>query len=207
MRDVRDQLDLTVNWKFFSLEEINLREGKKHPWERDWSYGWSMMRIGVILRRLDMDLLDQWYAVAGKALHVDGNRPHNPEVAKHLLEQIGADPEIVEESIADPTTHDEIKAEHDRVVETGGFGVPTLFFPDGQAFFGPVLLDPPMGDAALRLWNGVTAWLSSHICMRCKDRNKRPTSRLFTTPFKPYLEARDWVSINRGKVVGFEPDS
>ena len=129
MRDVRDQLDLTVNWKFFSLEEINLREGKKHPWERDWSYGWSMMRIGVILRRLDMDLLDQWYAVAGKALHVDGHRPHNPEVAKHLLEQIGADPEIVEESIADPTTHDEIKAEHDRVVETGGFGVPPLFFP------------------------------------------------------------------------------
>jgi len=29
MRDVRDQLDLKVNWKFFSLEEINLREGKK----------------------------------------------------------------------------------------------------------------------------------------------------------------------------------
>ncbi|MDG2022863.1 MAG: DsbA family protein, partial [Actinomycetota bacterium] len=39
MRDVRDQLDLKVNWKFFSLEEINLREGKKHPWEREWSYG------------------------------------------------------------------------------------------------------------------------------------------------------------------------
>ena len=83
MRDVRDQLGLTVNWKFFSLEEINLREGKKHPWERDWSYGWSMMRIGVILRRLDMNLLDQWYAVAGKALHVDGN-----------LKIVGNDPRI-----------------------------------------------------------------------------------------------------------------
>ena len=143
MRDVRDQLDLKVNWKFFSLEEINLREGKKHPWEREWSYGWSMMRIGVILRRMDMSLLDDWYALAGRALHVDGNRPHNPDVAKHLLEQIGADPSIVEQSIDDESTHSEIKAEHDRVVETGGFGVPTLFFPDGQAFFGPVLLDPP----------------------------------------------------------------
>ena len=140
MRDVRDQLDLKVNWKFFSLEEINLREGKKHPWEREWSYGWSMMRIGVVLRRLDMDLLDKWYAVAGKALHVDGQRPHNPDVARHLLEEIGADPGIVEQSIEDLSTHDEIKTEHDRVVGTGGFGVPTLFFPDGQAFFGPVLL-------------------------------------------------------------------
>ena len=165
------------------------------------------MRIGVILRRLDMDLLDQWYAVAGKALHVDGHRPHTPEVAKHLLEQIGADPEIVEESIADPTTHDEIKAEHDRVVETGGFGVPTLFFPDGQAFFGPVLLDPPMGDAALRLWNGVTAWLEfPHLYEMQRPKQEADEQAIYNT-FKPYLEARDWVSINRGKVVGFEPDS
>ena len=159
MRDVRDQLDLTVNWKFFSLEEINLQAGKKHPWEREWSYGWSMMRIGVLLRRIDMELLDKWYAVAGRALHVDGNRPHNPDVARHLLEQIGADPAIVDQSIADLSTHDEIKAEHDRVVDTGGFGVPTLFFPDGQAFFGPVLLDPPTGESGLRLWNAVTTWL------------------------------------------------
>lgn len=165
------------------------------------------MRIGVILRRLDMNLLDQWYAVAGKALHVDGNRPHNPEVARHLLEQIGADPDIVEESIADPTTHDEIKAEHDRVVETGGFGVPTLFFPDGQAFFGPVLLDPPTGDAALRLWNGVTTWLEFPHLYEMQRPKQEADERAIYNTFKPYLEARDWVSINRGKEVGFEPKS
>ena len=134
MRDVRDQLNLTVNWRFFSLEEVNLVAGKKHPWERDWSYGWSMMRIGAVLRRESMDLLDKWYAAAGKALHVDGHRPHNPDVARHLLEQIGADPGIVDLSINDESTHDEIKAEHRRVVD-----------------------------------------------------------------------ARDWVSINRGKVVGLKP--
>jgi len=127
MRDVRDQLDLTVNWKFFSLEEVNLRDGQKHPWERDWSYGWSMMRIGAILRRIDMDLLDQWYAVSGRALHVEGKQPHNQEVARDLLTEIGADPEIVDISIEDETTHDEIRNEHNRVVSSGGFGVPTLF--------------------------------------------------------------------------------
>ena len=47
IRDVREQLGITVNWRFFSLEEINRVEGKKHPWERDWSYGWSLMRIGA----------------------------------------------------------------------------------------------------------------------------------------------------------------
>ena len=51
IREVRDLTGVQVNWRFFSLEEINRQEGKKHPWERDWSYGWSMMRIGALLRR------------------------------------------------------------------------------------------------------------------------------------------------------------
>src|SRR3984957_4983814 len=51
IRDVRSQLGIDVNWRFFSLEEINREDGKKHPWERDWSYGWSLMRIGGLLGR------------------------------------------------------------------------------------------------------------------------------------------------------------
>ncbi len=51
IRDVREQLGITVNWRFFSLEEVNRAEGKKHPWEREWSYGWSLMRIGALLRQ------------------------------------------------------------------------------------------------------------------------------------------------------------
>ena len=201
MRDVRDRLAITVNWRFFSLEEINRADGKKHPWERDWSYGWSMMRIGALLRRQSMDLLDRWYAAAGRALHVDGHRPHHPDVARHLLEQIGADPDIVEQSIADPTTHDEIRAEHDKVIAAGGYGVPTLFFPDGQCLFGPVLLEPPGGPAAIRLWDAVTAWLEFPHLYELQRPKQAADSRLIASTFKPYVDARDWVSINRGQIV------
>lgn len=203
MRDVRDQLGLTVNWKFFSLEEVNRREGKKHPWERSWSYGWSMMQIGAVLRRDSMDDLDTWYARAGKALHVEGHKPHEPDVARHLLEEIGLDPAAVDVAMSDPTTHDEVKAEHDRVIDAGGFGVPTLFF-DDQAVFGPVLLDPPTGDAALRMWSAVTAWVEFPHLYEIQ-RPKRPEDHeRIADVFRPYLEARDWVSINRGEVVGFD---
>ena len=68
IRDVRRQNGLQIDWRFFSLEETNREEGKKHPWEREWSYGWSMMRIGAYLRRQDPALLDEWYARAGRAL-------------------------------------------------------------------------------------------------------------------------------------------
>ena len=92
MRDVRDRLGLDVRWRFFSLEEINRVEGKKHPWEREWSYGWSLMRIGALLRRIDPGLLDRWYLAAGTALHVEGNKPHRREVAEALIGQLGLDP-------------------------------------------------------------------------------------------------------------------
>jgi len=62
IREVREHAGVDVRWRFFSLEEINRAEGKKHPWERPWSYGWSMMRIGALLRREDPALLDAWYA-------------------------------------------------------------------------------------------------------------------------------------------------
>jgi 2-hydroxychromene-2-carboxylate isomerase len=204
MRDVAAQLGLTVNWRFFSLEEVNRREGKKHPWEREWSYGWSMMRVGARLRRDGMEYLDAWYARAGRALHVDGHKPHEPAVARHLLAELGLDPALVDEAIADPTTHDEVRVEHQRVIDAGGFGVPTLFFPDGQCLFGPVLLDPPQGDAAVRLWQAVTAWLEfPHLYEVQRPKTERD-ARLIATTFAPYLQARDWVSINRGEVVDFD---
>jgi predicted DsbA family dithiol-disulfide isomerase len=197
MRDVRDQLGLEVRWRFFSLEEINRADGKKHPWEREWSYGWSMMRVGAYLRRLDPDLLDRWYRLAGTALHVDGRKPHRREVAEHLVEQLGLDRATVRDAIADPSTHDEVKADHERVTALGGWGVPTLVFDDTQALFGPVLIEPPTGADAIRLWELVTGWLAfPHVYELQRPKQPRDLHEIAET-FRPYLDARDWVTIQK----------
>lgn len=198
MREVRDRLGVEVTWRFFSLEEVNRAEGKKHPWEREWSYGWSMMRVGARLRRDDPALLDDWYARAGAALHVDGRKPHRPEVARHLLAEMGLDPGLVDEAIADPTTTDEVRAEHEAVLAGGGWGVPTLHFPDSDDwFFGPVLVEPPTGDAAVRLWELVCGWRELPHLYEVQ-RPKRPADiALIAETFRPYLEARDWVTIQK----------
>jgi 2-hydroxychromene-2-carboxylate isomerase len=197
IREVRDLTGLTINWRFFSLEEVNREEGKKHPWEREWSYGWSMMRIGAYLRRTDMDLLDQWYRAAGSALHEHGRKPHRPEVAAALLEELGLDPAIVEKAIADPTTGDEVKQEHDLVLAKGAFGVPTLVFADGQALFGPVLIDPPKGDEATRLWELVTGWLDYPRVYELQRPKQRSDIAAIATAFQPYLDGRDWISVQK----------
>ena len=197
MRDVRDRLGLEVGWRFFSLEEINRGDGKKHPWQRDWSYGWSMMRIGALLRRMDPGLLDRWYLAAGTALHVDGNKPHRREVAEALIARLGLDPALVGQAIDDESTHDEVRADHERVIGLGGWGVPTLVFGGQQALFGPVLIEPPSGEAAVRLWQLMTGWLDFPNLYEVQ-RPKRPADvQAIATTFQPYLEARDWVTIQK----------
>lgn len=205
IRSVRDQLGIEIDWRFFSLEEVNRAEGKKHPWEREWSYGWSMLRIGALLRRTSMDDLDRWYEIAGRTLHEEGQRPHRPEVARHLLAEIGLDPDLVDRAIDDPTTHDDVRADHERVIAAGGFGVPTLFFGE-QCLFGPVLVDPPSGEAAVRLWNATTAWLEFPDLFEVQRPKDRAAEQRIVQVFQPYLEARDWVSVNRGMEVGFTDD-
>ncbi|CAM2760866.1 hypothetical protein BST27_00620 [Mycobacterium intermedium] len=201
IRDVREQLGITVNWRFFSLEEINRVEGKKHPWEREWSYGWSLMRIGALLRRTDMSLLDKWYRAIGHELHGLGGKPHDPEVARRLLGEIGSEPGVLDAALADSTTHDEVRAEHQRVVDAGGFGVPTLFLADGQCLFGPVLVDPPTGAASLKLWDVVTGMAELPHVYELQRPKSAADAELIGRSLRPYLDGRDWVSINRGEVV------
>src|SRR5271156_1779898 len=116
IRTVRDELGIDVAWRFFSLEEVNRVEGKKHPWERPWSYGWSLMRIGAYLRRRDMSELDAWYLAIGTALHKEGRKPHDPDVAREILADLGFGAEVLDLAIEDPTTHLDVLSDHKKVV-------------------------------------------------------------------------------------------
>ena len=194
-REVRAQTGLQIDWRFFSLEEINHEPGKKHPWERPWSYGWSMLRIAALLRRRDMAECDRFYEAAGRALHLEGRKPHDPDVARAILIEIGLDPALVDEAIADPTTHDEVKADHDAVVAGGGFGVPTLVFPDGQRLYGPVVTPAPTGDRGRRAVGprrGLAA-VPPPLRGEAAQVTRRPEAHPDLVPALP-APARDWES-------------
>ncbi len=85
----------------------------------------------------------------------------------------------------------------------GNRTVPTLVFPDGQSLFGPVVIDPPTGDAAVRLWRAVTAWLEFPHLYELQRPKAAADVHHIAQSLQPYLGARDWVSIDRGDVISF----
>lgn len=204
IRTVRSQVDLDITWRFFSLEEINRAEGKPHPWERPLAYGWTPLRIAAWLRRQDMALCDAWYGAAGRALHVEARRPYDETVARTLLDEIGAPATTWPDALADPTTHDEVRADHLEAVETwGAFGVPLMvLWPQGdsgepRAVFGPVVQPAPSGADALALWDLTLAYARVPGLYELKTPKTATDLDAIATAFAPYLEARQWPSIQR----------
>ena len=207
IREVRRQTELDISWRFFSLEEVNREERKKHPWERRWSFGWSQLRIAARLRRDSNELVDRWYETCGAAFFERGEPTFTPEGAATILETIGLPGSLVDEAIDDPSRADEVRAEHEWLVDTyGGHGVPTLVFEDvpgsgtGDAFFGPVVLTPPTGATALRLWDLVNGWREYPDLYELRRPKTRSDLTAIAGEFATYVQARRWNTVQRPAV-------
>jgi 2-hydroxychromene-2-carboxylate isomerase len=196
IRRVREQLPLDITWRFFSLEEVNRPDGKRHPWERPLAYGWTPMRVAAWLRRIDMALCDRWYEAAGRALHDEGRRFYDRTVALDLLASIGAPSDSWDAALADPTTHDDVRADHVEAVQRfSGFGVPIIVIDGGRALFGPVVVPAPSGDEALRLWELTRLYATIPGLYEMKSPKTDDDMRIIAHHFKPYLAAREWQTI------------
>jgi protein-disulfide isomerase-like protein with CxxC motif len=196
IREVRDLTGLEVQWRFFSLEEINHTPGKKHSWERTWTYGWSLMRIGALLRRQDAKLLDHWYLGVGHAFHEQARQVFLREEAEELVSELGLPTDTVERALRDQTTHDDVRADHRYAVDRlAAFGVPTIAFSDRAPVFGPVIAPAPTGRQALRLWELVCLWGEFPHLYEVRTPKRPGDYAHIARLFEPYLTARRWQSV------------
>jgi 2-hydroxychromene-2-carboxylate isomerase len=196
-REVRSQVGLDITWRFFSLEEVNLVAGKRHPWERSWSFGFGQMRVGALIRReLGNDALDRWYAAIGNAFFFDGVKTHVPTEHARVIAAAGFDAALVDRAVADGSTLDEVREEHqDAVVRYGAHGVPTLVFGGGYAVYGPVVVPAPTGADAVALWELVRGM--QRFPQLYELRHPKTMSDLTNVAehFRTYLTTRDWQTV------------
>ncbi len=192
IRHARAQRDIAVTWRFFSLEEVKRPEGKKHAWERPWSYGWSLLRVAALLRREPggNDSVDQFYELGGRLFHEDGVKIYTLEGAEAVLSEMGRDANLVREAIGDPTTDEDVRADHQRAAGLGVHGVPTLVIDKVDVLFGPVITPAPAGPAAGRLWDAVVAWAEFPHLYEIQRPKVAAEQRHIAASFEPYALAR-----------------
>jgi 2-hydroxychromene-2-carboxylate isomerase len=198
IRSVRGTVDVDVSWRFFSLEEVNRVDGKRHPWERPWSYGFGQMRVGALIRReLGNDALDRWYDAVGNAFFNEGVKTHVPETHGAVIERAGFDAAFVERAIADESTLEEVRDEHlDSVARYGAHGVPTIVFhPTDYAVYGPVVVPAPEGEDATALWDLVVAMRRFPHLYELRRPKTASDVRHIGEQFRTYLTSRDWNTI------------
>ncbi|MGC8480725.1 MAG: DsbA family protein [Acidimicrobiales bacterium] len=192
LREIRDVGAIDLSWGLFSLEEVNREKGKKHPWERPWSYGWSMLRVGAYLRRRGEGSFEDYYVAVAGALHRDGRSVQYREVLEEVMDEAGIPVYAVQAAMDDESTNQEIWEDHERVLLAGGYGVPTLTVDDTRWLFGPVIRRAPEGAAALALWSVVKDWSSFSDLYELRRLKSAEDERAIAESFAPYLNARSW---------------
>ena len=199
IREVRRQRDLDITWRFFSLEEVNLVAGKRHPWERPWSFGFGQMRVGALIRReLGNDELDRWYAAVGNAFFYDGVKTHVPEVhARRSSARPGFDPTFVDRAVADESTLDRSARRapgRGRPLRRARRADPRVR-PAATRCTARSSCPRPTGDDAVALWELVRGM--QRFPQLYELRHPKTTDDLVNVAehFRTYLTTRDWQTV------------
>jgi len=154
------ELGLEIEFKTFSLENINLPE----EGSADELWSTAPERRGLypaaaakwVQTNANEKTISYWKAMFD-ARHVDHEKIGEPDVTAKVLNGIGLDGgAIVQEISSDPKWLEAARADHDEANELGIFGVPTFVFPDSAPAF-VRLLEITEGQRAVAIFKNVQA--------------------------------------------------
>lgn len=158
---------LRVNWTFIALRILN--EHRDYGTEFPDGYpavhgrGLRLLRVAAATRQqFGADPVGGLYTAFGTRIHVErnGESLDSVETIADLLAALGL-PRHLAGAADDASFDDELRASTNEALERTGrdVGTPILTFgpPDGPSIFGPVISQAPKGQAAVDLWEHVTA--------------------------------------------------
>lgn len=159
VRRLEELGEVEVDWGVFSLEVVNLEEGKD-PHAIDAVSGPALRTAVAIRDSVGSKAIGPFYAALGKRIWEQAPpREDTMEAIRESLEEAGLDPELGEKAMADRDTWEAVLEEHNALIaNTRSFGVPTIVLDDGAAIFGPVISQMPADDEGVELWKHVS-WL------------------------------------------------
>lgn len=164
VRRLEELGEIEADWGIFSLEVVNLAEGKD-PRTLEAVSGPALRTAIVIRDKEGSKAIGPFYAALGKRIWEQAPPAEDMLLAiRESLTEAGLDESLLDQALEDPTTWDRVLEEHnDLVSNTRSFGVPTIRLDGGTgpAIFGPVISEMPSDEDGIELWKHVS-WLARY---------------------------------------------
>ena len=139
---------LTINWRYFSLEQANNQQGPQWKiWEQPEDYpsrGLRAFRGAEAARHQGEAAFDSFHIALLRARHEQRRNIADVNTLIEVAESVGLEMVQFQKGLGDRQLLAKLAEDHTFAVETLGiFGTPTLVFPERQAFFLKMSLPPP----------------------------------------------------------------
>ncbi len=139
---------LTIDWKYFSLEQVNSQQGPQWKiWEQPENYssrGLSAFRAAEAARRQGEAVFSSFHIALLRAKHEQGQDIADMSTLTEVAESVDLEMAQFQKDFGDRRLLAKLAEDHTFAVETLGiFGTPTLVFPERQAIFLKMSSPPP----------------------------------------------------------------
>jgi hypothetical protein len=170
VRQVADQRDYDVDWRFISLRVLNADVDYDAHFPPDYEAGHTaglrLLRVAARVRSMrGPQAVGPLYEAFGRYIFEVDDQPGRAErgtrnFVEPILAEIGL-PADLADALDDEGADEEIRTETAEALALTGkdVGTPILHFqpPEGTAFFGPVISRLPSDEEAVALWDNVIA--------------------------------------------------
>jgi predicted DsbA family dithiol-disulfide isomerase len=158
---VKEELgsQLTVNWKYFSLEQINNKEGPDWKlWEQPNNYpsrGRNAFHAAEAARTQGETAFEAFHYALLRARHEEKRDISDKTALNQAAESVGLEMDRFRKDLGDRSLLERLAEDHTFAVEKlGVFGTPTLVFPKQQAVF-LKMAPPPSPEEAVAVFEDV----------------------------------------------------
>jgi 2-hydroxychromene-2-carboxylate isomerase len=158
VRETRNSRPVTIQWRLFSLEVVNRKEGVEPDYVN--GFGWAALRTLALARRQKgNEAIEKLYVALGNAAHGRKESIRQREGVEKVAQEAGFGADFVEAALNDESTIQDVLNDHEEAVKRyRAFGVPTIALEDSNVgFYGPIINTVPRGEEAADLWD-YTLW-------------------------------------------------
>jgi predicted DsbA family dithiol-disulfide isomerase len=176
--DAAGGLDLDIEWKTFSLENVNLPE----EGSADELWATAPERRGLLpaaaakwAETQGPEVFESVQRAFFDARHVDRKKIGRPEVVAEVLGDAGVDGQgVASELVDNPKWLEAARADYDEGASLGVFGVPTFVFPDSAPVF-VRFLEVKEGKEAVETYERIKAVAADGVIHEIKRPSMRPS--------------------------------